>query len=309
MTTRTKRASPQDPAEPAPEIDQFLQELERQQLAHYTIENYASDLRVFARFFTGSTGEEFQASNITPTDIRDFKARQLTVEQRSPATINRRLASLRKFFLWAKAEGLIKEIPTDPVKGVQSTPLAPRSLEKREVDKLIRAVQKDENKRNLAILLTLRHTGIRIGELAALRLSDIEISERKGWLTIRSGKGSKHRAVPLNADARKAISDYLEIRPKIADDHLFISQRGQGLKEQAVELMVAKYAQAAGLEGVTPHQLRHSFGKHALDAGVDLVTVSKLLGHTRLDTTARYTTPSQKDLEKAVAKLEFDNIT
>jgi site-specific recombinase XerD len=76
-----------------------------------------------------------------------------------------------------------------------------------------------------------------------------------------------------------------------------------------VELMVAKYAQAAGLEGVTPHQLRHSFGKHALDAGVDLVTVSRLLGHTRLDTTARYTTPSEKDLEKAVAKLEFDNIT
>jgi integrase/recombinase XerD len=309
MTTSTKRDSPQEQTEQAPEIVQFLAELERQQLAHYTIENYASDLRVFARFFTGSTGEEFLASNITPTDVRDFKAHQLTVEQRSPATINRRLATLRKFFLWAKAEGLIREIPTDPVKGVQSTPLAPRSLEKREVDKLIRAVQKDENKRNLAILLTLRHTGIRIGELAALRLTDIEISERRGWLTIRSGKGSKHRAVPLNADARKAISDYLEVRPKIADDHLFISQRGQGLKEQAVELMVAKYAQAAGLEGVTPHQLRHSFGKHALDAGVDLVTVSKLLGHTRLDTTARYTTPSEKDLEKAVEKLEFDNMT
>jgi site-specific recombinase XerD len=309
MTISTKRGSPREQTEQAAEIDQFLGELDRQQLAHYTIDNYASDLRVFARFFTGSTGEEFQARSITPTDVRDFKAHQLTVEHRTPATINRRLASLRKFFLWAKAEGLINEIPTDPVKGVQSTPLAPRSLEKREVDKLIRAVQKDENKRNLAILLTLRHTGIRIGELAALRLSDIEISERKGWLTIRSGKGSKHRAVPLNADARKAISDYLEIRPKIADDHLFISQRGQGIKEQAVELMVAKYAQAAGLEGVTPHQLRHSFGKHALDAGVDLVTVSKLLGHTRLDTTARYTTPSEKDLEKAVAKLEFDNIT
>src|SRR3954468_336701 len=120
MTTSTKHDSPQEQTEHPPEIDHFLEELERQQLAHYTIENYASDLRVFARFFTGSTGEAFEARSITPTDVRDFKAHQMTVENRSPATINRRLASLRKFFLWAKAEGLINEIPTDPVKGLGS---------------------------------------------------------------------------------------------------------------------------------------------------------------------------------------------
>jgi site-specific recombinase XerD len=290
------------------QIDQFLEELKRQQLAHYTIENYASDLRVFARFFHGSTGEEFHAARVTPTDVRDFKAHLITVEQRSPATVNRRIYALRKFFHWAIAAGLAKEDPTAVVKGVQSTPLAPRSLAKKDVARLLREAERDENKRNLAILQVLRHTGIRIGELAALRLSDIEISERKGMLIVRSGKGSRHRVVPLNADARKAITDYLAVRPKVTDDHLFISQRGTGLKEQAVELMVGKYAQAAGLDNVTPHQLRHSFGKHALDAGVDLVTVSKLLGHTRLDTTARYTTPSAMDLEKAVEKLEVDHI-
>ena len=290
------------------EIDQFLEELRRQQLSTYTIENYASDLRVFARFFTGSTGEEFQAARITPTDIRDFKSHLVAVEKRSPATVNRRIYALRKFFHWAIAAGLAKEDPTAAVKGVRYTPLAPRSLPKKDVARLLREAERDENKRNLAILQVLRHTGIRIGELAALRLSDIEISERKGMLTVRSGKGSRHRVVPLNADARKAISDYIEVRPKVTNGHLFISQRGQGLKEQAVELLVAKYAQAAGLDGVTPQQLRHSFGKHALDAGVDLVTVSKLLGHTRLDTTARYTTPSERDLEKAVERLEVDHI-
>src|SRR3954470_344570 len=236
------------------QIDQFLEELRRQQLAHYTIENYASDLRVFARFFHGSTGEEFQAARITPTDIRDFKSHLVAVAKRSPATVNRRIYALRKFFHWAIAAGLAKEDPTAAVKGVQSTPLAPRSLPKKDVARLLREAERDENKRNLAILQVLRHTGIRIGELAALRLSDVEISERKGRLIVRSGKGSRHRVVPLNADARKAISDYKEVRPKVADDHLFISQRGEGLKEQAVELMVAKYARAAGLEGVTPHQ-------------------------------------------------------
>jgi site-specific recombinase XerD len=256
----------------------------------------------------GSTGEEFQAARVTPTDIRDFKAHLVTVEQRAPATVNRRIYALRKFFLWAIAAGLAKEDPTAVVKGVQSTPLAPRSLAKKDVARLLREAERDENKRNLAILQVLRHTGIRISELAALRLSDVETSERKGMLTVRSGKGSRHRVVPLNADARKAIKDYLDVRPKVSDDHLFISQRGHGLKEQAVELIVGKYAQAAGLDNVTPHQLRHSFGKHALDAEVDLVTVSKLLGHTRLDTTARYTTPSERDLEKAVEKLEVDHL-
>jgi integrase/recombinase XerD len=84
---------------------------------------------------------------------------------------------------------------------------------------------------------------------------------------------------------------------------LFVGQRGDGLSPRAVELIVAKYARPAGLERVTPHTLRHSFGKHTLDAGVDLVTVSTLLGHQRLETTAVYTTPRQSDLRQAVEKL------
>jgi integrase/recombinase XerD len=143
-------------------IDQFLQALRRQELAPYTIENYASDLRVFARFFRGSTGEAFQAARTTPTDIRDFKAHLLTGERRSPATVNRRLYALRKFFQWAIAVGRAKEDPTAVIKGVQSTPLAPRSIDKKDVDRLLRAAERDENQRNLAILQTLRHTGLRL---------------------------------------------------------------------------------------------------------------------------------------------------
>jgi len=85
-----------------------------------------------------------------------------------------------------------------------------------------------------------------------------------------------------------------------------IHQRGTGVGSRAVELLVTKYARLAGLEGVTPHTLRHSFGKHALDAGADLVSVAALLGHERLETTAIYTTPSQRDLERVVEKLEQD---
>jgi integrase/recombinase XerD len=167
-------------------------------------------------------------------------------------------------------------------------------------------VEQSSNKRDLAILQLLRHTGIRVGELTALRLGDVTLSERKGQLVVRSGKGSKYRVVPLNADARKALNDYLAVRPKSTSDFLFLGRRSDGLSERSVEKIVLKYAQQAGLEDVSPHTLRHTFGKSALDAGVDLVTVSRLMGHERLETTAIYTTPSPQDLERAVARLEAD---
>ena len=107
----------------------------------------------------------------------------------------------------------------------------------------------------------------------------------------------------MNVEARRALSDYLEVRPVIASDRVFVGRRGP-LTEDGVRKLVAKYARRAELEGVTPHVLRHSFGKQALDTGVDLVTVATLLGHERLETTAIYTRPSKMDLEAAVAKLE-----
>ena len=198
------------------------------------------------------------------------------------------------------------ELPTDNVKGVASAPRAPHWLEKREVDRLIRTVERHGNTRDLAIVLTLRHTGIRVSELSALTVDDVTTSERRGTLTVRSGKGNKFRTLPLNVDARRAITAYLDVRPAVANDHLFIGQRGQGISSGAVEMLIAKYGRLAGLEDVTPHTLRHSFGKHTLDAGTDLVSVSALLGHQRLETTAIYTTPSQRDLEKVVEKLEQD---
>jgi site-specific recombinase XerD len=156
------------------------------------------------------------------------------------------------------------------------------------------------------VLETGNATGIRVSELCSLMLSDVETSERKGTLTVRSGKGGKFRILPLNVDARQAITAYLKVRPTVSADQLFIGQRGQGISSRAVELLVTKYGRLAGLEDVTPHTLRHSFGKHALDAGADLVSVSALLGHQRLETTAIYTTPSQRDLERVVEKLEQD---
>jgi integrase/recombinase XerD len=302
LATTTRQPAAELPAE----VASFIRDLERQETAQKTRVNYASDLRHVAAWFQRTLGEEFRAVAVTPTDIRDYRSYLMTVEGRKPATVNRRLAALRRFFGWARGRDYIKEDPTDAVKGVASSPRAPKALAKRELDRLVRAVEREGKKRNLAVVLMLRHTGLRVSELCALRLADISMGERGGTVVVRSGKGSKYRSVPLNVDARRAIADYLVVRPAVVDEHLFIGQRGGRLGPQAVEDLVGKYARLAGLEHVTPHTLRHSFGKGLLDAGTDLVSVAALLGHSRLETAAIYTHPSERDLERAVERLERD---
>lgn len=280
----------------------WLAELANQELSERTRVGYQSDLRLFARWFETTNREAFSAAAVTRTDVRDYKGHLRTVAQAKPATVNRRLAALRKFLAWAQVSGKISDNPADEVKGVRSSKLAPRSLDRRAVDRIVRAAERSGNKRDLAIIQLLRFTGLRVSELAALRLSDVTIRERSGLVIVRSGKGAKYREVPLNVDARRVMSDYLAVRPSVVDDRVFIGQRGQGLGPQGIEIIVRKYATTAGVEA-TPHVLRHSFARHSLDAGVDLVSVKTLLGHDRLETTMRYSLPTSANLADAVERL------
>jgi site-specific recombinase XerD len=284
----------------------FLADLERRDTSPLTRESYRRDLTGFAGWFRTTTGQAFAAQAVTPTDVRDYRAHLLTVERRAPATVNRRLAALRTFFRLAKASAWTKEDPTERIKGVGAAPRAPRSLESREVDRLIRSVERRGSTRDLAAVLLLRHTGVRVGELCALMLADVVLSERKGTVTV-TGKRRRVRRLPLNVDVRHALQAYLAVRPRSTSEALFLGQRGDPLRPRAVELLVAKYARDARLDGVTPHTLRHSFGKHLLDGGSDLVTVAALLGHQRLETTAIYTTPSDRDLARAVDRLSLED--
>src|SRR5829696_8843301 len=104
------------------EVIDFLTDLGRQEVAPLTLTSYQSDLLLFARWFTGTNAEPFTAAAVTPTDVRDYRAHLVSVAQRAPATVNRRLAALRKFFTWAKAERRITDLPTDTVKLVQASP-------------------------------------------------------------------------------------------------------------------------------------------------------------------------------------------
>lgn len=276
-------------------------------ISPYTIRGYLSDLRGFAAWVEEVHQEPMQLRNITPVDVRDYKDYLQKEAGLKPATINHHLAALRAYLDWAVSKGLLPDNPVR-VRNVEYPETSPRWLDERQFHRLLRAVQKDNNKRNTAIVQLLRHAGLRIGELCSLALSDLKLGERKGKVIVRSGKGRRYREVPLNKDVRRALRDYLAERPQVDDPQVFIGQRGNGIQERAVQNLVRKYARIADLGTVTPHMLRHTFGKGLLDKGVPMVTVQKLMGHKRLDSTARYTQPSERDMEVAVTRLELEEI-
>jgi integrase/recombinase XerC len=135
-------------------------------------------------------------------------------------------------------------------------------------------------------------------------MGDITLDDRKGSVTVREGKGTKRREVPLNAKARKAIIEYLRVRPDVDSDELFLGQRNEGVQSKTIQRAVQRFAKKAGLKNATPHTLRHSFAKALIDAGVSLEKVATLLGHSNLNTTRIYMAPGEEDLEDAVGRIE-----
>ena len=265
--------------------------------------------RIFAHFVTWyvQTISEFHIDEITPTDIRAYREfLQDQIPPTAPATINRRLAALRRFFTWAKENHLSELQPTERIRNVESVSNGPKSLDRKQWHRLGRSVEQAkgiQGIRDRCILLILYHTGVRAGELASLLLSDITLGERSGQVMIRRGKGNKSRHVPLNAEARAVIREYLKIRPTIKIQNFLIGQRGERLSAHAIYDVVVKYARLAGLDEVTPHTLRHTFARTLLTSGTSINDVADLLGHSSLDTTRIYTRASETDLSTIVARL------
>jgi integrase/recombinase XerD len=197
-----------------------------------------------------------------------------------------------------------KHFTVEGIAQVEEVRPAPKWLDKNQQYALLRAVQERGLARDVALVTLMLHTGLRVSEVAHLKLADVDISPRKGMLSVRGGKGGKYRSVPLNADARKALGAYLEERLAIKDgDCLFVGQRREPLGAPGIYYLIQRYAYDARLEGVTPHTLRHTFGKNLVDAGVSLDRVAQLLGHESVDTTRIYTTPSEQDLQREVEKV------
>ena len=274
-----------------------------------TIRAYIQDLTLFANWYIQTTGDNFQAKLVDSTEIIEYR-RYLLQKGRRPKTINRRLVAMRRYFKWAKQQNLCLDNPFDILEGYrvhEQQGVAPKWLDEKEQLALLRVVRMTDNRRDLAIIQTLRRTGLRVSELVDLRCDDITIGERSGTLRIRQGKGTKARQIPLSKDARQVLSGYLEEREGYEGEKVFLGQRGP-LTEKGIWDIVKKYAYQAQLENVTTHTLRHTFGKNLVNVNTPLDQVATLLGHESIETVRIYVTPSEKDLEKAVRRASGEII-
>jgi integrase/recombinase XerC len=282
-------------------FSQFHAHLEARDKSPHSIRAYLSDLRQFAAWFADHTGEPFTLEGVTEYDVRDW--RDHLAATMKPATVNRKLAALSALYRWTGESGQSERDPTRYVNGIKQQPVAPKALSKQDLTRLLRAARKG-NKRDAALLEFLAATGLRASEVASLTIDDVELNERSGWATVH-GKGRKQRRVPVHTRSRRALNEYLEERGSPAgDEPLFLSQKGGAISSYAVWYTVKKYAALAEVEGVTPHTFRHTVATQLVrNPEVDLVTAATFLGHSRLDTTARYSQPSADDLEKAASRL------
>ena len=284
-------------------LDEFETHLKSRDRSAHSIRAYLSDVRLFAAWFAEQAGETFSPEAVTEYDVQAW--RDEMEKKRKPATINRRLAALSAFFEWARGKGIVKQDPAQYVHGVQQDTIAPKGLSKQDVRRILRQAKLNGTLRDLALLEFLAATGLRAAEVAALRCGDLEIGDRSGWVTVRSGKGRKRRRVPVNAHARAVLVEYLDTRGELKrDTPLFLSRLSEAMTPYAVWYTVKKYAEMAKVKNVSPHSFRHTVATRLVrDPEVDLVTAATYLGHSRLDTTARYSKPSDEDLEKAAERL------
>jgi len=299
-------------------IEQFMQYLLAQDRAATTLKGYRSDLTDFATWFEQTNGEAFAPEVVTPLDIREFRQHLLTTRRLKPTTINRKLAALSALLRWAQVTGQIETHPGRQVKPMVLGSSSPRWLDKKEQFALLRVIEKDlqlaqlrypkrwlTRRRDASLIVMLLNTGLRLQEALQLRRDDLEISERRGCLTVQ-GKGRKFRTIPLNSTGRQALQAWLEVYPAGTSAYVWIaveSEQAGPLSSRSVERVVERYGEAAGLSDLTPHVLRHTFAKNLVDQGVGLERVAALLGHSSLNTTRIYTTPSQRDLAEAVETL------
>ena len=287
-----------------PDIGRWLETLEQQGRSEHTLAAYRRALTHFIEWDERTYGSTFNPSATIPRDVRDWKGFQQTVEKAAPATINQRLVALTRFFAWAVKRGLARENPVEDAGSLRLPPREAKGLSNRDLRRLLRAVHASGNLRDIAIVEVLAGTGLRVGELLALQVDDVEISERSGKVTVRQGKRGGYRAVPLTREVRAALSRYLEQYPGLRPDTpLWLGTRGELSHRSSVVRLLNKYAYQAGIETFNPHALRHTFATRYLDVNPgDLRGLAALLGHANLNTVMIYTEPRLEDLAERMER-------
>jgi site-specific recombinase XerD len=269
------------------EYDQIL--LASRNLAPRTRQEYKRDLTHLIAFLADHCSID-HPHQVTRHQLERYLA-HLDHHGFAGATRRRRLAAIRSFFGYLADAGTIKQDPSKKLRTPAREYHEPRVLTEGEYKRLLEVVRYEP--RDGALVELLLQTGMRLAELSGLALQDLELPSRiradgeVGAIHIY-GKGRRERTVTLNYKACKAVKAYLGVRPKVVDQHLFLSKFKRGMGPRAIQRVIEKHLKEAEIPAAAVHTLRHTFATHHVKKGTNLRVVQEALGHASLATTGVY---------------------
>ena len=275
-------------------IDAFMTHVGSRSSSEHTLVNYAADLKQFADYLERQSISD--VGLVEPALLRAY-LRELSGWGFARTTISRKLSSLRRFFAFLKERGILERDPARSLRGPAAPRGLPRALSEEAVGRMFDMAEASESPvRDVAVMELLYGCGLRISELTGLKWADVDLDER--WIVVL-GKGDKERRVPFGACARRALERLGTQRD--AGPYVFSGRGGKALTVRTVHRVVTALAERAGLEGVTPHVLRHSCATHMVERGASLKFVQEFLGHESLSTTQIYLAVSASWMKESYA--------
>lgn len=269
-----------------------------------TLDAYSRDLQRFAQY---CANHHIPVEGASPYEVQSFIA-DLSAEGVAAVSINRALSSVRGFFRYLYRFKFRSDDPTADLRNLKSPKQLPTFLWEGEMAHF--ADLPDTAgilwpERDKALIMVMYSAGLRISEVANLKIQDLEGDLSSAWVV---GKGDKERQVFFSDEGREALTLYLtsrasRIHQDKATDRLFINRNGGPLSVPGIRWIISKYAERSGLDKpIHPHSLRHSFATHLVNAGCDVRMVQELLGHASLSTTQRYTHVDMEGLKRIYKK-------
>jgi len=281
-----------------------------------TIKAYNTSVSQYIAWCAQTTGNTY-ILQAKPIDIKEYLGYMKHHLNRSPATINKTIAALKTYFSYLSNQGYItdnpmtrikiqKVRPSEQVKGVN------KWLTKEEQQRFISYVELEKNElkrlRNLAIVDLMLYGGLRVSEVADLKLDDVKVASNLE-VTIREGKHGKYATVMMVEKHSKNLRKWLKYRKGLTSEtyssssYLFVSERAGQLTSRGIQIMVDKYGRLANMEQVNCHRFRHSYCKNLAKAGVNIQTIAGLARHENINTTRIYVDNSQEEKVRALEKM------
>jgi integrase/recombinase XerC len=268
-------------------IDNFFQYMEVEKRAsEHTLKSYQRDLNQLKKYCLQQNIQRWDA--VQATDIRNHIANRHKKGTGSKS-LQRELSAIRSFYRYLLKKHVLNDNPAKHISAPKQDRKLPKVL---DVDQIFGLLEKKPEStleiRDLAMFELFYSSGLRLSELAGLKLMDIDLNECS--LRVRQGKGGKQRVLPIGSKAVTAIKTWLSYRTETTHDALFISNKGNPLGQRSIQLRLDRWCKKIGMaEHVHPHMLRHSFASHLLESSQDIRAVQELLGHSNLSTTQIYT--------------------